>query len=192
MRLRRSLPLCQLSDNELLSLTLRSAEVFGEFVDRHHSELVTYFVRRTGSVHAANDLAAETLAAALEGVHRFRSNRGNARQWLYGIAKNKLRRYWRDLRVESEARKRLQIIAPAAESESVRAFERVEDDCDGLRICHALCQLSHTQREAVYLKIIKQYDYAELATALRCSEGAARVRVHRGLAELRAALLMPT
>lgn len=49
----------------------------------------------------------------------------------------------------------------------------------------ALTRLPDAERDAVRLRVIEELDYETIAVRLRCSEGAARTRVHRGLARLR-------
>jgi RNA polymerase sigma factor (sigma-70 family) len=49
-------------------------------------------------------------------------------------------------------------------------------------------RLSGTQREALELRVVEELPYREVARRLRVSEGAARVRVARGLKALAAAL----
>jgi RNA polymerase sigma-70 factor (ECF subfamily) len=48
----------------------------------------------------------------------------------------------------------------------------------------ALAQLPEGQRKAVRLRVVDELPYAQVAQRLGCSEGAARVRVTRGLAQL--------
>jgi RNA polymerase sigma factor (sigma-70 family) len=48
----------------------------------------------------------------------------------------------------------------------------------------ALAQMSPASREAVSLRVVDELDYAAIGERLGCSEVAARVRVHRGLAKL--------
>lgn len=52
----------------------------------------------------------------------------------------------------------------------------------------ALAQLTTAERDAVRLRVIEQLDYPTVAAQLRCSEQAARARVHRGLTRLAATL----
>jgi DNA-directed RNA polymerase specialized sigma24 family protein len=40
------------------------------------------------------------------------------------------------------------------------------------------------EREAVHLRVVGELEYGEIASRLNCTEGAARRRVHRGLARL--------
>ena len=48
----------------------------------------------------------------------------------------------------------------------------------------ALEQMGPGERDAVQLRVVEEMNYAEIASALACSEAAARTRVHRGLARL--------
>ncbi len=52
----------------------------------------------------------------------------------------------------------------------------------------AMSRLPQTQIEAVQLRIADDLPYSEVARILGCSEGAARVRVSRGLTTLAAQL----
>ena len=49
-----------------------------------------YFAVRTRRPEVAADLTAETFAAALRGVARYRRRQEPAAAWLYAIARNKL------------------------------------------------------------------------------------------------------
>ena len=66
-----------------------------------------YFARRTRDAELAADLTAETFAAALDGAHRHRPDKGPAVAWLYGIARRKLAHAARKGAVEDRARRRL-------------------------------------------------------------------------------------
>jgi RNA polymerase sigma-70 factor (ECF subfamily) len=68
------------------------------------------------------------------------------------------------------------------------SLERIEELVDAAHwraaLAEALAQLTTAERDAVRLRVIDQLDYATVAARLRCSEQAARARVHRGLARL--------
>lgn len=67
-------------------------------------------------------------------------------------------------------------------------LERVEAMVDFVPLAEALraaaATLSDRQFEAVRLRVATGLSYADVASALGCTEGAARVRVSRGLARL--------
>jgi RNA polymerase sigma factor (sigma-70 family) len=48
----------------------------------------------------------------------------------------------------------------------------------------ALARMTDRERDAVQLRLVQELAYPEIAAKLGCSEGAARTRVHRGLARL--------
>ena len=75
----------QLPDDELLALTARQPEAFGELYERH-VRAVLAFVRHEGlRTDEALDLTAEVFAAALMASRRYRPGEAPARAWLLGI-----------------------------------------------------------------------------------------------------------
>jgi RNA polymerase sigma factor (sigma-70 family) len=172
------------TDDQLLVDGRADPEAFGLFFDRHYEDVLRYFVTRVRSPETAADLSAETLAAALAGLERFDPEKGVARQWLYGIARHQLSRYWRDLRVAREARDRLGITDIPVDDETVRAIARAEARADSSTVFAALDRLPPDQAAAVRLRVVDELEYAEIASLLDCNEGAVRVRVHRGLRRL--------
>src|SRR3954469_17200750 len=95
------------SDEQLLVDALADGEAFAEFYRRHAATLLGYLTRRAGDAEVAADLTAETFAAALEGLPRFKPALGPASAWLYGIARHKLARTLERGRVEDAARRKL-------------------------------------------------------------------------------------
>ena len=78
------------TDGELLVATATDPGAFGTFYRRHVRGLLAFFRRRGASAEVALDLTAETFAAALEASPRYELRPEPARNWLYGIAWNKL------------------------------------------------------------------------------------------------------
>lgn len=182
-------PPCRLaderSDQDLLRATRRGqSEAFGAFYDRHVEAVTLYFLRRTYSSIEADDLAEETFAQALRSLSRYRKRLGEPRGWLFGIAQNLLRDWYRSGHARTEARARLGMQRALVGDD----FERVEDAVDlevlTASLPAALLTLSPALREAVLLRVSEQRPYEEVAEALGCTIGAARVRVNRALAHL--------
>ena len=81
--------------------------------------------------------------------------------------------------------RRLGVEVPALDDESRARIEALADaDEHRVALAGALGQLSDVEREAVRLRVVDELGYGEIAARLECSEGAARRRVHRGLARL--------
>src|ERR1700690_2618924 len=94
------------TDEELLREPASDPEGFGVFYRRHERVVLGFFVRATGRGDLALDLTAETFARALESHHGFDPSRGEARGWLFGIARHVLAGSLERGRVEASARSR--------------------------------------------------------------------------------------
>ncbi len=175
-----------LSDAELLARTGSDADAFAVFYRRHVDWVLRVSARRTGSADHAADLTAEVFAAALLSAHRYRPERGEPNQWLFGILVNKLAGYDRRGAVERRARRRLRMRGPALTDEE---FDQLAGEWpDDSRVRRLLAELPAAQRNAVRGRVIDERSYPELAARFEISEANARQRVSRGLAALRAAL----
>ena len=171
------------SDEDLLARAQRGdGEAFAEFYRRHVAAITTFARRRVGSPELAFDVAAETFAAAAEGLSGFDPSRGAARGWLFGIAHNELRMAWRRGVVEDRARRRLALEPIVIDDDALRWIEEMVDDG---ALVEALAMLPADQRDAVSARVIDGRDYEDIARELRCSESVIRKRVSRGLRRLR-------
>jgi RNA polymerase sigma factor (sigma-70 family) len=173
------------SDEALLAAARSEPEAFAVFYRRHVRALIGYFLRRTRDAELAADLTAETFAAALDGCHRFRPERGPAVGWLYGIARRQLANAHRRGAVEDRARRRLGM-APLTFDDTT--LEQVEALADVAALSAALSTLPPDQRDAVRSRVLDEREYAEIALSARTSESVVRKRVSRGLAGLRSRL----
>lgn len=93
-------------------------------------------------------MASETLAQALSGLRRFKPAKGNAAQWLYGIARHLLMRYWRSLRVDDRSRRRLGIDAIIVDDETTALVDRIAAEAALRHVQAILDALPPGQREA--------------------------------------------
>jgi RNA polymerase sigma factor (sigma-70 family) len=175
--------LAELPDSELLAAD--DPEAFGVFYDRHVLALLGFFYRRTVCAETAADLTAETFAAAFVARRRYRDLGPPARAWLIGIGRRKLARSFRRQRLDMRARRGLGMQRVELDDESL---ERIEELVDLQPLAEAVREamdgLSPKLAAAVSLRVGEGLPYAEVARRLDCSEGAARVRVARGLAKL--------
>lgn len=174
------------SDEQLLAATPTDPEAFGVFYNRNFDPILAYFWARTRDRDAASELTAETFASALQAIHRYDPARGNAGQWLYGIAGNQLKKFWRRNKASDRARKRLEIRTPPTATTGWEAIEAADARLDSTRLAAALQRLPPKNRDAVRLRVIDQLDYEDISQRLGCKPGAARVRVMRGLRRLQA------
>lgn len=175
-----------LSDSSDAELIVSGGEdTFAELYERHADDVLRYFVRRTGCGQTAADLTAETFAQALASRRRFRDVGAPGRAWLFKIAQRQLYRFVRTEKVSERARQRVGLQRLVLADDDLERVERLVDfDALGGRVRDAVTSLPVTQSDAVMLRVAEGLGYREVAVRLGCSEGAARVRVSRGLSAL--------
>jgi len=177
-------------DEELLLASVEDPAAFEAFYLRYADALLAFFGVRTRRPDVAADLTAETFAAALRGVQRYRRQREPAAAWLFAIARNKLADAARRGAVADRARRRLGMEpVPLTDAD----LERVEELADlaaggSIALMRLVEALPPAQREAIVAHVLDERTYPEIARELRCSEAVVRKRVSRGLATLRAQL----
>ncbi len=164
------------SDADLLAAARSDPAAFRELYDRYAERVLGYHRRRTRDDDAAHELTAETFARVWLTRGRFRDEcDGSAAPWLFAIARHVLAASVRRHAVEERARARLGVPAAFVAAEETW-LEGLDEAFDGL---------PDAQREAIRLRVVEELEYDDVAAALGTTPGAARVRVHRGLAALR-------
>jgi len=148
---------------------------------RHHHRLFSYLSRLTRDDHAAEDLTQETFLRLLRYPERYERS-GAFLAWLYRVSRN--------LAIDRHRRERDE---PLAESESAIADDRpllldrmvMEEQHQALD--DVLASLAMPHREILLLRGVEGLDHRDIGIALSCTEGTARVRLHRATAALRQA-----
>jgi RNA polymerase sigma factor (sigma-70 family) len=169
---------------------LASSERFSAFYGENAGDLLVFFARRVLDPDVALELTAETLASAFLSRRRFRgSSSGEARSWLYGIARHQLSRFFERGATERRAIERLGIRMPTMAADEQQRVEELAD-IEPLRevVRSALAGVAADQRDAIRLRVVDERSYSEVAGALGISEPTARARVSRGLRSLARAL----
>ena len=172
-------------DTRLLVASRRQPLAFDELYRRNWDRVLAYFYRRILCPYTSSELAAETFARAFESRARFTSDQGTGVAWIFGIAGNLYHDWLRRAAVADKARRRLGIATPTLVDEDLERIEALIDLVpmrDALQA--GLGLLSPKLRDAVLLRVALDLPYEEVAEALGCSVGAARVRVSRGLDSL--------
>jgi RNA polymerase sigma factor (sigma-70 family) len=174
------------TDAQLLSAARSDAHAFRELYDRYAEAIHRFHLGRTRAREAALDLTAETFAQAWVSRERFSDLAdGSAAPWLFAIARHVLVASVRKRRLERSACEQLGILAAVDRAEA--PTEPDELWLEGLD--EAFAGLTPDVQDAVLLRVLEDMSYEDVAKRTGTSPGAARVRVHRGLAALRDRLL---
>ncbi|HEX2160832.1 MAG TPA: sigma-70 family RNA polymerase sigma factor [Thermoleophilaceae bacterium] len=176
--------LARRSDAELLALTPSVPDAFDVFFVRHSKAIASYLWRLTGNHEVAADLTSETFAVALESVGRYDPAKGDARGWLFGIARITMLSSFRQQRSERAARLRL---GHSVLGHSDEAWEEAESRIDAALpgLVEDIEHLPRAERRAVVARVLEEREYAEIAASEAATEAAIRQRVKRGLGRLR-------
>jgi RNA polymerase sigma factor (sigma-70 family) len=180
------------SDVELLRAARGDPDAFGEFYRRHAVAIERWIRNQTPDAATAADLTAETFAQALVSLRRFRGKTDeSARAWVYGIARNLVRRYHRRGRVELATCRKLGIQLDHDPEELAAIESQIDAATQAPELTQALNTLPDTQRQALQLRVIDELDYEQAAALMGTTELNARIRVSRALRTLSIRLGVP-
>ena len=175
-------------DAWLLRESRRDRDAFAQFYRVHALMIYRYFRARVDRDHdTASELTAETFAEALTSLPRFGGTEpGDGTAWLIGIARNLGRDHHRRRRVRETARRQIGMpLQPYATDANAEADDRLVADDLRPVLEAALAGLPAAQRDAVWMRVVDELGYPEIATRTRRSEQAVRLRVFRALRALR-------
>ena len=169
------------SDVELLRAARRDPEAFLLFYRMHADWLYRWLLLTVRDRELASDLTAEAFAQALLGLTRFRGDEAGAgTAWLFGIARNLVRRTARRERLETAGRRKLGMALSAYAPDSLDEVDaRIDADRLRAELGAALGTLPTTLREAFEMRVVEDLSYAEIASATGLSEPNVRMRVSR-------------
>jgi RNA polymerase sigma-70 factor (ECF subfamily) len=155
-----------------------------DFVDlAQYRDALVHFIRRiVGDGALAEDLAQESLLRAEKNRASFRGQ-ASPRTWLFAIALNACRDYFRtDARNKERPANLAAAVRLPANVNLEQALAQTEM---GACISDYLFQLPERQREVVALHDMGGLDHEEISRLLGITEPNARVLLHRGRAALR-------
>jgi RNA polymerase sigma-70 factor, ECF subfamily len=160
-------------------------EAYRVLIEQYQRPIYNMLVRATGSKEEAADLTQETFFKGYEKLGTFK-NGSSFFSWIYTIGLNQsrdfLRRRRRRQSVETE-----QIPGDDLRSDP-EAHEAFTKSLDGFSLNRALSVLKVHYREAVMLRYKEDRSMDEIAQILGLSLSGAKMRVHRGLEQLKAIL----
>ncbi|MYL61784.1 sigma-70 family RNA polymerase sigma factor [Bacillus hwajinpoensis] len=175
-----------MTDEELvLAMTRGNQAAFEAFVHRYHGPLLGYLERMLRDRKKAEDVVQDTF---LKLIKQLKSNKipEKIKPWLYQVATNQCRDYWKSAGFKSE-KQILDYIPdqPDKEPSVVELFERQESRVEFLK---KLDTLSETQREIVYLRFYQELKYQEIAETLELPLGTVKSNLFHALKKLKASL----
>lgn len=171
------------TDEDLLQLMITGNEdAFTTVYRRWQGNVYRFALQMTGSRTQAEEVIQDTFMILIQEAERFDTTRGSFSSYLYGIARNCVRRV--------VGRDRSFVLTSTTEPETaavITQFATEEDPMDELTrsetietVRQAVSALPVLYREVVVLCDLHEMSYAKAASVLGCSIGTVRSRLHRG------------
>jgi RNA polymerase sigma-70 factor (ECF subfamily) len=164
-------------DLALVQAARQDPALFGELYKHYVDRVYRYLYSRTGNVHEAEDLTAQTFLAAFESFDRFRQDAHFA-SWLFSIARHKTADHFRR-RKNTPAIEEIQEISvekdpllEVVQTERVRALAAI------------LPTLAEKERELLRLRFLAEMSFPEMARSLHRNESALKKSLYRLLERL--------
>jgi len=138
---------------------------------------VRRFIHRlTGDPDTADDLLSQTFLEAARSWEQFRG-RSSREAWLFGIARNVVRRDWR--------RERIRHTEPLVHEPPVVDSTANEEQEELACMRSAIRELPDKLRQTLTLRLTDEMSYEEIAAALGVPIGTVRSRLHEAVRQLR-------
>lgn len=170
---------------------------FGELFDMYYPQILGYVARRTADVALAEDITSEVFIKALHGLSRFTWQGVPVSAWLYKIATNELRMYYRQKRHVSSLEELEEVAGFELADEKdfveeiAEAQTAIERHKTFLRAQAHIARLPLKYQEVLMLRFAEQKKVQEISQIVGKREGTVKSLLSRGLALLRASLEQP-
>lgn len=153
-------------------------QALGLLWDALTPKLFGYLINTTKDKALAEDLLQTVWLKAIDNLSKFRQQGAGFGAWLFAIARNECRQYWRRRKNEIS-------FDPAKNDQPDNNQENPETK---IFIEQALAYLSEDDRELIRLRYIADLPIRDIALILKINFVTVRVRIHRALARMRAAI----
>jgi len=180
------------SEAELVERAKRDPAAFGELYNFYYSRILNYIYRRILDVDTAEELTSNTFFKALKALPKYR-RRSSFRAWIYRIATNEIKMFWRSGKNRALREKKYQNINQADQVFFISAeVESRQERQEKLRLFCSLHEfldeLPEKYRTVLVLKFFEGLKYDEIQTVTGKRVGTLKSLVHRGLKRLRVIL----
>lgn len=179
-----------LISDQLLSERMAAGdqEAFELLVTRYHGPLLSYTSNQLQDRQKAQDIVQETFIRLIRHLRRHGALE-HVRSWLYRVALNLCKDYWKSSAYRSEGLAGEEF--PERSDPAVGAEELVERQETSLEISAALERLPEVQKNVVSLRFFHDMKLQEIAELLDLPLSTAKTHLYSGLRKLKGLIPMP-
>lgn len=156
------------------------AEAFAALYDQYLERVYRHVYYWVGNRTDAEDLTQQVFLLAWQAIGRYKQTGASFISWLLTIAHNLAVSFWR------RAKETLYLeLEPVSDERWADPEAETLAKYDRLAMRRALLRLKPEQQQVITMRFMEHLAYADIAAALRKSEGNVRVIQHRALTEFR-------
>lgn len=159
-------------------------EKLGLLFERYHRRLFGFFYRLTSRQDLSSDLVQDVFERILKYRNSYTGD-GDFSSWIFRIARNLYSDHYRRMKKTGDDQNPESEISDFSRSNEEILHDDVEEAGNRMLLEQALEQLDHEKKQALILSRIEGFRYREIAEIMNCSESLVKVRVFRGLKELK-------
>jgi RNA polymerase sigma-70 factor, ECF subfamily len=199
----------EMTDDGLLRrMQAGDEDAFTLLYRRKHPAVYRFALHMSGNAAVAEDVTQEVFMALVRDSKRFDSERGSLSGFLFGIARNHVRKRWEQDRRLAHLPDEFSEMGPAGMNGNANGngasgngnhggangngnfstAARAHDEFESLetveRVRQAISTLPENYREVVVLCELEEMSYEEVSASLNCPVGTVRSRLHRARALL--------
>ena len=169
--------------------TLTNAQ-FELWFQEEMPRLYRYLCYQTRDRGVVEEITSRTCEKALSKVHLYDPARGDLRVWMFGIARNELRAYYRSLKqqpdlvpIDQLQEFTFQISSPEQEFQRKETF---------IQLFHVLGEFPERDRAIIGLRFGAELSLRQIASIMGLSENHVSVLLHRSIDKLKTRMKEPT
>ena len=180
------------NERALIEEAKKNPVVFGEIFDEYYPKIYGYILGRVGEIEVAQDLTSDTFYRALKNLWQFQWKGLHFSSWLYRIASNTVKRYYRNKKYLPIS---LQLIVKEGEFELrddydlVEELKRAEFELEKhqkfLSVQKKLRKLPLKYQEIISLRFFEKMKINQIAEIIGKKEGTVKSLLSRGLVLLK-------
>jgi len=167
-------------EKELIKRVKVNKMAFLEIYDTYFLKIYNYIFYRTFNQTDAEELTSQTFLAALENINRYEYRNIPLAVWLYKIASNAVKDFYRKKGSAVEVQETNSLADEGLSPEMV--FLQKQEQEELLQQMRALPLL---QGQALVLRYLQELSYKEISVIMDKTEGSVKQLLHRGLSNLR-------
>ncbi len=181
-----------MKEDELIRAIKKEPRLFCRIFDAHYQTIFNYCYKVTRNFELAKDLSSETFLKAYLKIGDFKWTGASIRSWLYSIAINEIRLYFRSgkyrpkLLDNSGIADYLAAKTITPNDESMAAQQESERYLQFIKAQEIIKTLPDHYREALSLKYFENLTIKEISQVLKKPEGTVKSLLSRGISRIKA------